>query len=125
MRFPSTEVEYVLAVILILLMILTFVFRKWISYLYCPLEHYEGKYLGKSGYTFFVHIFLSVFATISLFILASNSFDLIDYFERLPRVRIFTFISLFLIVFLSIGFIIDKYLMATDKVYNEWKDNQD
>ncbi len=123
-RIPTTDVEYILSGIVLILMVLIYVFRKWISYLYCPLEKYEGRYYGKSYYTFFIHIFTSAFVAISLFIFVSNSFDLIDLFERKSNVRIISFISLFLFIFLIIGFLIDKYLVATDKKYNEWKKNK-
>lgn len=118
---PSSTHEYFISVVIILLMLFVYIFRKWISYLWCPLEKYEGHNYGKSHYLFMFHIIFTAFIAISLFIKISRISFIDPYFENHHFVRIASFVCIYLFFFLVIGFGIDQYLIRTDLEFKQWK----
>ena len=116
---------YVIFVIALVIMFAFFgyVFRKKISYIFCPLEKYTGRFLrGKSSYIGLIHLILSfAFSAISFFPISDLKFTQ-DLFNN-DAIRISSFILLLIIWLFIIGLLIEEYLIKSDKEYKRWKDD--
>jgi len=112
---------FILALVLIIIYF-GYVFRRKISYIFCPLEKYTGKFnRGKSLYVEIIHLILSFgFSAISFFPI-SNLKITEDLFNN-DAIRISSFILLLIIWLFIIGLLIEGYLVNTDKEYKRWKD---
>ena len=97
------EVKYALAALLILFFAIAILFRRIISYLFCPLENYRGKiYNGKSTYLFLSHFFISLGLSVGIFALLSINDRASAIFEDV-RWRLLTILGFWIMFFYIVG----------------------
>ena len=115
------EVKYALAALLILFFAIAILFRRIISYLFCPLENYRGKiYNGKSTYLFLSHFFISLGLSVGIYALLSINDRASALFEDV-RWRLLTILGFWIMFFYIVGLAIEMYLLKTDGEYRNWK----
>ena len=110
-----------LAGLLVVFLTIGIMFRKAISYIFCPLPAYTGKiYKGKSSYFLICHFILSLGFTLACYSLLNDIRMLSASFED-TATRLLTILILWVMWFYFIGLIIERYLQGTDKEYKAWK----
>ena len=115
------EVKYALAALLILFFAIAILFRRIISYLFCPLENYRGNiYNGKSTYLFLSHFFISLGLSVGIYALLSINDRASAIFEDV-RWRLLTILGFWIMFFYIVGLAIEMYLLKTDGEYRNWK----
>ena len=98
-----------------------FLFRKRLTYPFCTLEKYKGKiYKGKSHFFSIVHLFLSLGLGIVSYVFLSNFAILTTLFED-TVIRLSCIFLLWLFWIFVVGWLIELYLLSTDKEYQTWR----
>ena len=111
------EVKYSLAALLVIFFIIAILFKKIISYLFCPLPNYTGKlYRGKSLYLFLFHFFISLGISIGIYSLLGTNEKVSSIFEDV-RIRLLTIVGFWIMFFYFVGLAIEMYLLKTDGEY--------
>jgi hypothetical protein len=115
------EVKIGLAALVFLFFIIGLIFRKRISYLFCPLPNYEGKiYKGKSHYLFLFHFFISFGLSIASYAILNRNEEISKAFED-AAIRLLSILGIWILFFYFIGIAIEFYLLKTDEEYSKWK----
>jgi len=103
-----------------------YLFRKRISYIFCPLEKYKGgrsvpgNYYGKRGYIGLMHAILSFGICMACFSLLYAIPGAKEDFQN-NIIRISTFLLLWLLCLFITGLLIEWFLVSTDEDYKRWK----
>lgn len=115
------DVKFALAALIIIFFSIGFMFRKRVSYLFCPLPNYTGKiYKGKSNYLFMFHFFISFGLSIGSYAFLSKNDRIFELFEDVG-IRLLTIFGIWIILFYIVGIAIELYLRKTDEDYRNWK----
>ncbi len=110
-----------LCVLVLIFFLFGILFRKKITYLFCPLPRYTGKInKGKSLYLFFFHFFIS-FGLAILCYFAINESERISIEMEDFTVRILTILTCWVLFFFITGLSIEWYMLKTDQEYRDWK----
>jgi hypothetical protein len=98
-----------------------YLFRKKISYIWCPLQKYTGKINnGKAYYIMMPHLMGSFAICILFFSFLSDIKTINTLFEN-SVIRTSSFLLLWFICLFFTGLLIEKFLKKTDREYFEWK----
>ena len=115
------EVKFALATLVIIFFSIGVLFRKKISYFFCPLPSYTGKiYKGKSHYLFLFHFFVSFGLSIGTYAILNNNETISKTFEDVS-IRLLTILVIWIMFFYIVGLAIEQYLLKTDEEYKKWK----
>lgn len=100
-----------------------FLFRKRLTYPFCTLEKYTGK-INKGKYHYFsiVHLFISLGLGIVSYFFLSNFAILTTLIED-TVIRLSCIFLLWLFWIFVVGWMIELYLLSTDKEYQAWRSN--
>ena len=110
-----------LIALLVVFSIILSAFRKKITYPFCTLEKYTGKVnSGKSTYFLLVHILVSFGLCLTCYAILNDTNTLGRLFED-TITRLTGILLIWLVWILIIGWLIELYLVATDKEYKSWK----
>ena len=115
------EVKFALAALVIIFFSIGVLFRKRISYFFCPLSNYTGKiYKGKSHYLFLLHFFISFGLCIGSYAILNKNERISAMFEDVG-IRLLTILGIWIMFFYIVGLSIELYLLKTDEDYRNWK----
>ena len=115
------KVRIALFGLVIVFFAMLFLFRKRLTYPFCTLEKYTGKInKGKSHYFTIVHLFLSFGLAIVSYVLLKNIAILTTLFED-TVIRLSSVFLLWLFWIFVVGWLIERYLVSTDKEYQAWR----
>lgn len=118
MKDPAQIAILILFTIFLLILLL---FKRIISYPFCSLEKYRGKIgKGKSSYFLLFHLIISLALTLLIFNLTIIS----PRIEAALENTLLRLGGIFLVLFICgiiVGWLIEKYLEATDQEYKSWK----
>ena len=115
------EVKFAIAALVIIFFFIGVLFRKKVSYFFCPLPNYRGKIdKGKSHYLFLFHFFVSFGLSIGSYASLDNNETISKAFDDVS-IRLLTILAIWIMFFFIVGLAIELYLLRTDEEYKKWK----